>query len=129
MNLKADKSSKYLIGADGGRSFVRRHAEIPFEGDTSEDKWIRIDGMVETDMPLNRSYGAIESKTHGNILWAPLDHGATRIGYAYSAEIAAKYPDGVTQEVAEREAIEAMKPFNVKFTEIHWWTLYVPDPD
>lgn len=49
--------SKYLIGADGGRSFVRRHAEIPFDGDTSEDRWIRIDGIVETDMPLNRAYG------------------------------------------------------------------------
>ncbi|EGX92255.1 2,4-dichlorophenol 6-monooxygenase, putative [Cordyceps militaris CM01] len=114
---------------NGGRSFVRRHADIPFEGDTSEDKWIRIDGMVETDMPLNRSYGAIESKTHGNILWAPLDHGATRIGYAYSAEIAAKYPNGVTQEVAEKEAIEAMKPFKVKFKEIHWWTLPRNDAD
>ena len=53
-----------------------------------------------------------------------MDHGATRIGYAYSAEIAAKYPDGVTQEVAEKEAIESMKPFKVKFKEIHWWTLY-----
>ncbi|KAJ5454116.1 2-4-dichlorophenol 6-monooxygenase [Penicillium daleae] len=116
--------SKFIIGADGGRSFVRKHAGIPFDGDTSEDKWIRIDGLVETDMPINRAYGAIESKTHGNILWAPLDHGATRIGYAYTAEIAAKYPDGVTEEVAVKEAIESMKPFNVKFTEVHWWTLY-----
>jgi len=49
--------SKYLIGADGGRSFVRGHAGIPFDGDTTEDQWIRIDGLVETDMPLNRSYG------------------------------------------------------------------------
>ncbi|KEY71705.1 hypothetical protein S7711_02934 [Stachybotrys chartarum IBT 7711] len=116
--------SKYLIGADGGRSFVRRHAGIPFEGDTSEDQWIRIDGIVETDMPLNRSYGAIESKTHGNVLWAPLDHGATRIGYAYTPEIAGKYPEGVTEEVAVKEALESMKPFNVKFKEVHWWTLY-----
>lgn len=94
-------------------------------------------------MPLNRSYGyvghlrtsqghesltntpsAIESKTHGNVLWAPLDRGATRIGYAYTPEIAAKYPDGITQEVAEKEAIASMSPFNVKFKEVHWWTLY-----
>jgi phenol 2-monooxygenase (NADPH) len=51
------RHSKYLVGADGGRSFVRRHAGIPFDGNTSEDKWIRIDGIVETDMPLNRAYG------------------------------------------------------------------------
>ena len=55
--LKIVLPSKYLIGADGGRSFVRRHADIPFEGDTSEDKWIRIDGIVETDMPITRAYG------------------------------------------------------------------------
>ncbi|KAL3436264.1 FAD binding domain-containing protein [Aspergillus tetrazonus] len=116
--------SKYLIGADGGRSFVRRHAGIPFEGDISEDRWNRIDGIVETDMPITRAYGAIESQTHGNVLWAPLDHGATRIGYAYSAEIAAKYPNGVTQNIAVSEAIEAMRPFKVSFREVHWWTLY-----
>ncbi|GAM38189.1 hypothetical protein TCE0_033r08720 [Talaromyces pinophilus] len=116
--------SKYLIGADGGRSFVRRHAGIPFEGDRSDDRWIRIDGLIETNMPLARSYGAIESKTHGNVLWAPLDHAATRIGFAYTEEIAAKYPGGVTQEVAEKEALESMKPFDVRFKEIHWWTLY-----
>ncbi|KAL2845473.1 FAD binding domain-containing protein [Aspergillus pseudoustus] len=116
--------SKYLVGADGGRSFVRRRSGIPFEGDTSEDKWIRIDGIVETDMPITRAYGAIESKTHGNVLWAPLDHGATRIGYAYSEAIAAKYPDGVTQEVAIQEAVESMKPFKVEFKEVHWWTAY-----
>ncbi|KAH7024852.1 FAD binding domain-containing protein [Microdochium trichocladiopsis] len=121
---KKQLRSKYIVGADGGRSFVRRHAGIPFDGDTSEDKWIRIDGIVETDMPLNRSYGAIESKTHGNVLWAPLDHGATRIGFAYSPEMAAKYPDGVTQEVAEQEAVLGMHPFSVKFKEVHWWTLY-----
>lgn len=49
--------SRYIVGADGGRSFVRRQSGIPFEGDTSEDRWIRIDGVVETDMPITRAYG------------------------------------------------------------------------
>ncbi|PYH96456.1 2,4-dichlorophenol 6-monooxygenase [Aspergillus ellipticus CBS 707.79] len=116
--------SKYIVGADGGRSFVRRHADIPFDGDSSEDQWIRIDGIVETDMPINRAYGAIETKTHGNVLWAPLDHGATRIGYAYTPEIATKYPNGATEEVAVNESIECLRPFNLRFKEVHWWTLY-----
>ncbi|KAI2930132.1 hypothetical protein CBS147321_10617 [Aspergillus niger] len=116
--------SKYLVGADGGHSLVRRYANIPFDGDSSEDQWIRIDGIVETNMPINRAYGAIETTTHGNVLWAPLDHGATRIGYAYTPEIAAKYPEGVTEEVAVNEAIACLRPFNLKFKEVHWWTLY-----
>jgi phenol 2-monooxygenase len=68
---------KYLVGADGGRSFVRRALKVPFEGSTTEDKWVRIDGIIETDMPKSRVYGAIESPTHGNVLWAALDHGGT----------------------------------------------------
>jgi phenol 2-monooxygenase len=68
---------KYLVGADGGRSFVRRALEVPFDGSTTEDKWVRIDGIIETDMPKSRVYGAIESPTHGNVLWAALDHGGT----------------------------------------------------
>jgi len=45
---------KYLIGADRGRSFVRRALDIPFDGSTTEDKWVRIDEMVETDIPKSR---------------------------------------------------------------------------
>ena len=33
---------KYLIGCDGGRSSVRRMLSIPFEGSTTEDRWVRI---------------------------------------------------------------------------------------
>jgi len=52
---------KYLVGADGGRSFVRQALEVPFDGDTTPDKWVRIDGVIETNMPKTRVYGAIES--------------------------------------------------------------------
>lgn len=43
--------SRYMIGADGGHSKVRNLAGIPFEGDRSNRHWIRIDGVVETNMP------------------------------------------------------------------------------
>lgn len=114
---------KYLIGADGGRSFVRRALEIPFDGSTSEDKWVRVDGMIETDMPKSRGYGAIESPTHGNVLWAALDHGATRIGFAYTAERQKGYKE-FNEAAAVAEAIEAVKPFKLKFNTVDWFTVY-----
>lgn len=67
---------------------------------------------------------AIESRTHGNVLWAPLDRGATRIGYALTPEILAKHPGGITEEVAVEEAVASMAPFKVRFSEVHWWTVY-----
>jgi len=115
---------RYLIGADGGRSYVRRAMSIPFDGSSSEDRWVRVDGVVETNVPKSRSYCAIESPTHGNVLWAPLDHGATRIGYAFTAERQKAY-ETFDEAAAVKEAIAACKPFNVSFTQIDWWTIYV----
>lgn len=114
---------KYLIGADGGRSFVRRALDIPFDGNTTEDKWVRIDGVIETDMPKPRTYGAIESPTHGNVLWAALDHGATRIGFAFTAERQKGYPE-FSEEAAVAEAIASVKPFALRFTQVDWYTVY-----
>lgn len=114
---------KYLVGADGGRSFVRSALEVPFDGTTTEDKWVRIDGIIETDMPKNRTYGAIESPTHGNVLWAALDHGATRIGFAFTAERQKGYAE-FNEAAAVTEAIASVKPFKLTFKQVDWYTVY-----
>jgi phenol 2-monooxygenase (NADPH) len=118
---------KYLIGADGARSTVRELAGIELDTTSSVDKWVRIDGILTTDVPADvaRSYIAFESPTHGNVLWAPLDHGTTRIGYAYTPERELQYPEGdFTQEIAVKEAIESCKPFKVEFDRVDWYTIY-----
>ncbi|KAI1434088.1 FAD binding domain-containing protein [Xylaria sp. CBS 124048] len=112
-----------LIGADGGHSSVRRILAIPFEGSTSEDKWVRIDGHVQTNLPKPRTYCSIESPTHGNVLWVGLDRGATRIGYAFTDDRANAYPK-FDQQAAMKEAIAAVKPFTLQFERVDWWTIY-----
>ena len=65
--------SKYLVGGDGGQSTVRELAGLPFEGEKSNSRWVRVDGIVETDMPEPRAgMSAILSERHGTVLWAPL---------------------------------------------------------
>ncbi|CAI6330313.1 unnamed protein product [Periconia digitata] len=115
---------RYLIGADGGRSFVRRAMDIPFDGTSSEDKWVRVDGVVETDLPKPRTYCAIESPTHGNVLWAALDRGATRIGYAFTPATQQAYTV-FDEDAAVKEAVAAVKPFSLSFKQVDWWTIYV----
>lgn len=46
--------SKYIIGADGGKSSVRNIAGIPFIGEKSAFQWVRIDAVIKTDMPQSR---------------------------------------------------------------------------
>ncbi|RMZ67051.1 3-(3-hydroxy-phenyl)propionate hydroxylase [Pyrenophora seminiperda CCB06] len=115
---------RYLVGADGGKSFVRRAMDIPFDGSSSEDKWVRIDGVIETNLPKPRTYCAIESPTHGNVLWAALDHGATRIGFAFTPERQKAY-ETFNEAAAVKEAIAAVKPFRLNFTQVDWWTIYI----
>jgi phenol 2-monooxygenase len=122
--VKSTVECRYLVGADGGKSFVRRAMNIPFDGSSSEDKWVRIDGVIETDLPKPRTYCAIESPTHGNVLWAALDHGATRIGFAFTAERQRAYKV-FDEEAAVKEAIASVKPFSLKFKTVDWWTIYV----
>ncbi|KAK5631619.1 hypothetical protein RRF57_007333 [Xylaria bambusicola] len=114
---------KRLIGADGGRSSVRRLVSIPLEGTTSEDKWVRIDGYVRTNLPKPRTYCSIESPTHGNVLWVGLDRGATRIGYAFTDDRANAYAE-FNEQAAITEAVAAVKPFTLEFEQVDWWTIY-----
>jgi phenol 2-monooxygenase len=74
-------------------------------------------------MPKTRVYGAIESPTHGNVLWAALDHGATRIGFAFTAERQKAYPE-FNEAAAIAEAIASVKPFSLKFKQVDWFTVY-----
>ncbi|KAK7032807.1 pentachlorophenol 4-monooxygenase, partial [Favolaschia claudopus] len=129
-NLEGDDvfevKTQYLIGADGGKSAVRSAAGIPFNGERTMHRWIRMDARVKTNMPNPRCLNSIDSKFHGQILWCPIDDGLTRIGYVFSHALLEKYGgvEGVTQEVAMKEAVQALEPFELEFVEVTWFTIY-----
>lgn len=117
--------SKYIIGADGGSSTVRSLAGIPFPGERNSRYWVRIDGRVRTDMPSARSgICGLDSPTHGSILWACLDHGSTRIGFALPPHIWEQHGRNITQDIVMAQAVEALRPFFLEFDSVEWWTLY-----
>ncbi|KAL4763176.1 pentachlorophenol 4-monooxygenase [Aspergillus foveolatus] len=107
------------------QSMVRRLANIPFEGERTTHRWVRIDGRFRTNMPdADLGFASIESKHHGNVLWVQLDHGVKRIGFAMTKEMLAKYGDWLTEEDAKQEAVKSMEPFTLEFESIDWCTLY-----
>ncbi|KAL8815846.1 MAG: hypothetical protein Q9223_005056, partial [Gallowayella weberi] len=117
--------SKYLIGADGGSSTVRSLLNFPFPGSRNDRYWIRIDGRVRTNMPHARSgLCGLDSPTHGSILWAPLDHGITRVGFPLPPALWTQHGRAITQETVVAEAQKALLPFELEFDEVDWWTLY-----
>lgn len=117
--------SKYIVGADGGRSKVREVARIAFEGEKSNRHWIRIDGVVETNMPeARKGICGIESRSHGSILWACLDHGVTRVGFALPEKLWEEIGANICREDVIREAQKALQPFTLEFKTVDWWTVY-----
>jgi len=126
VHMSADlEASKYLVGADGGTSAVRRLEGIAFPQDHSTYTWVRIDGIVKTNMPESRmGFGSLESRTHGNVLWVSMDHGAARIGFSLNDELVKKYGRHLTEEQAVAEAKASMAPFEVEFEKVDWHTTY-----
>ena len=117
--------SRYIVGCDGGGSAVRRLAGIPFVGDRKLQYFVRIDGIVKTNIPEARwGLGAIESSTHGHVVWVALDHGATRVGYVLSDELFQRYGTKMSVEDAAYEAQKAVAPFELKFERVDWHTVY-----
>lgn len=116
---------KFLIGADGAHSTVRHLLRITSSQGTTPLRWVRIDGVVTTDMPDSHEGAAsLESPTHGNVLWANLDHGRSRVGFALSAALLEKYGEHPTREECIEEAKVAFKPFSLEFESVDWYTAY-----
>ena len=122
---RSELRSRYIVGADGGRSTVRELAGIAFEGEKTNRHFIRIDGVVKTDMPEARTGNVgVESTSHGSVLWACLDHGRTRVGFAYPKKLWEEKGAQITQEDVIREAKLALRPFTLDFVTVDWWTAY-----
>ncbi|KAI4187225.1 MAG: hypothetical protein L6R41_002943 [Letrouitia leprolyta] len=118
-------NARYIIGADGASSTVRKLAGIKFLGDSTPLEWVRLDAIVTTNMPDSRvGPVSVISSSHGNVLWAPMDHGRTRIGFQCTPRMRQRYDSNIGMAEIKVEAIQALKPFNLTIESVDWWTIY-----
>lgn len=68
----------YLVGADGGNSFVRRTLDIPFEGRTKPNQWIVVD--VRND-PFGTPHITMHCDPERPYVSAALPHGIRRFEF------------------------------------------------
>lgn len=108
--------SRYLIGADGGRSFVRDHFEIPFEITRPQIVWAVIDGIIDTDFPKVPEIIVFQADT-SDVAWIPRE-----------GEIDRFYVRMDTKDFTLNEAIEkinrAMQPHSLSFKKIVWFSQF-----
>ncbi|MGY2491720.1 bifunctional 3-(3-hydroxy-phenyl)propionate/3-hydroxycinnamic acid hydroxylase [Cupriavidus sp. CP313] len=68
----------YLVGADGGNSFVRRTLDVPFEGRTKPNQWIVVD--VRND-PVGTPHIYMHCDPERPYVSAALPHGIRRFEF------------------------------------------------
>ena len=94
--------ARYVVGADGGKSFVRRALGIELEGDTAPMKWLVVD--VENDT-WDAPYSAVYTSPERPSMTIPLPFGYRRFEF--------KVLDGEDPDtMAEPDRVaKLMKPF------------------
>lgn len=108
--------SKFVIGADGSRSFVRDRFHIPFQIARPQLIWAVIDGIIETDFPKVPEIVVFQAET-SDVAWIPRE-----------GEIDRFYVRMDTKEFTAEEAIakinRAIQPHTLSFKEIVWFSQF-----
>lgn len=111
--------TKYLIGADGGRSFVREQLNIPFLGKTHELALFVLDAKAEIDLSPNEMYFSFTRNASTGIF--PLQGGRWRIDGTLPHQI--KRKDDVTfQHVNKR--FDDRTPLTIELSEPDWFSVF-----
>ncbi|KAI6044088.1 FAD binding domain-containing protein [Pisolithus marmoratus] len=122
--------AKYVVGADGAHSWVRKTFGITMDGDQTNYVWGVVDMVPDTNFPDIRNKAAIHS-THGSLMTIPREGDKVRLYVQLSEENVVEPATGRASksqsspekilEVARR----TLHPFYISpLSDIEWWTIY-----
>ncbi|PYI31891.1 hypothetical protein BP00DRAFT_474061 [Aspergillus indologenus CBS 114.80] len=130
--------SKYLVGADGAHSAVRRAVGLELEGNGPEEVWGALDLVVDTDFPDIRRRSLIRSR-HGTVFVIPRERNAsgeylTRLyvrmpcdlcGFEYAIECGLSLRDRTNSNAILEQACRVFGPFHLGLRgAVEWWSCY-----
>jgi 2-polyprenyl-6-methoxyphenol hydroxylase-like FAD-dependent oxidoreductase len=117
--------AEYLVGADGGRSFVRKTLGIAFEGTTDESIRMLL-GDVRAE-GLDRAYGhwfAAPEDPMSGMMFSPLP-GTSH--FQFGAPLLAGEADVETALPAVQARLDALSGGTVKLSDLAWSTVWRPN--
>ncbi|PLB49768.1 monooxygenase [Aspergillus steynii IBT 23096] len=109
-------SGKYVVAADGARSFVRTALDIPFTGTKPEMVWAVLDTFIETDFPVCPEIITFQVDGQARVAWIPRERGMSRFYILLDGEI--------TQAKAEASVRAHMAPHKVDFVKTEWFSTF-----
>ncbi|PSR71349.1 hypothetical protein PHLCEN_2v12778 [Hermanssonia centrifuga] len=121
--------AKYVIGADGAHSWVRKALGISMEGEQSDYIWGVLDMVPETDFPDIRNKSAIHSN-NGSCMVIPREGDKIRL-YIQLTDTDAVNPltgrvdkEKMSAEKLLQVAKKSFYPYTIQPKEVEWWTIY-----
>lgn len=111
--------ASWLIGADGGRSAVRKLLQIPFGGETYSQSLFVLDCKIDWPFPPDEAAIALSRQAFG--LFFPMTDGRCRVSGVVSVDYAEK--DSISFEEVNSHFARDLQ-MNVRLFDPDWISLY-----
>ncbi|WP_407973278.1 FAD-binding protein (plasmid) [Burkholderia pyrrocinia] len=108
--------SRFVIGADGSRSFVRDLFKVPFEVTRPQLIWAVLDGVIETDFVKVPEIIVFQAET-SDVAWIPREGNLDRFYVRMDTK-----DFTIGQAVAKIN--HAMQPHALRFKELVWFSQF-----
>lgn len=119
--------AKYVVGADGARSAVRKAIGRTFDGEQAFQAWGVMDVLAVTDFPDVRTKCAIQSGSGGNLLLIPREGGHLVRVYVDLGEVHPEDLGGVRDTPIEEiiaRANQILHPYTFDVKDVAWHSVY-----
>ncbi|KAJ5722740.1 hypothetical protein N7488_000775 [Penicillium malachiteum] len=116
-------AAKYVLGADGAHSTIRKTLDFKMEGDSTDSVWGVMDMIPRTNFPDFRKKSTIRSKA-GNILIIPREGDNRNLTRFYIEIGQGTNAKDVTLEHLQNRAKSILQPYDIDFVETVWWSAY-----
>lgn len=119
--------AKYVVGADGARSSVRRAIGRELRGDVSNHAWGVLDILPITDFPDIRRKSAMQSGSGGNIILIPREGGNLVRLYVDLGVVPADDAGRIRQTPMHEILAAAQRvfhPYSIEAAETVWFSVY-----
>lgn len=119
--------ARYVVGADGAHSAVRRAIGCTPQGDSAFHAWGVMDVLAVTDFPDVRLKCAIQSGTGGSILLIPREGGHLFRMYVDLGEVRPETHDALRSTTIEQiieRANAILHPYALDVKDVAWHSVY-----
>ncbi|KAJ3714542.1 FAD-binding monooxygenase [Lentinula guzmanii] len=122
--------AKYVLGADGAHSWVRKHMNISMQGEQTNYIWGVVDLVPETNLPDVRNKCAIHSN-NGSCMIIPREGDKIRLYIQLDGKDVIDDGGRVDKSRAGPEMIlnvarKTLHPFTIETPQSYdWWTIYI----